>query len=70
MTVGQRIRARREARRLSLDGLAKKIKRNKSTVLRYETGALSLRVAELERIADALGCDVRVLLSTRRRGAA
>lgn len=69
MTVGDRIRARREVRKLTLAALAEKIGRNKSTVLRYETGELSLRLDELERIADALGCDVRVLLPRRGRAA-
>lgn len=70
MTVGEQIRARRESKRLTLAGLAGLIKRNKSTVLRYETGELPLRVDELERIAEALGCDVRVLLPRRQRVAA
>lgn len=70
MTVGDRIRARREVRKLTLAALAEKIGRNKSTVLRYETGELSLRLDELERIAEALGCDVRLLLPSRRGRAA
>jgi transcriptional regulator with XRE-family HTH domain len=69
MTVGEQIRARREAKRLTLAGLAERIGRNKSTVLRYETGELSIRLDELQRIADALGCDVRVLIPKRRRAA-
>jgi transcriptional regulator with XRE-family HTH domain len=71
MSIGNLIRMRRRAKRLTLADLAGRIGRNKSTVLRYETGAVRVSADDLQRIAGALGCNVTALLprGAKRRAA-
>ena len=69
MTLGTNIRARRQAKGLTLAAVADRLGWHKTTVLRYETGALSPRYADLERLAGVLGTDVRSLIPQRRRAA-
>ena len=55
MGVGERIRAARVARGLSVNGLAKRIGKDRSTVYRYENGFIDdVPISVLEPIAKAL----------------
>lgn len=54
-TVGDRIRQRREEKGLTQDALAEKLSMNKSTVTRYESGAIEkIKLPVLEKLAEAL----------------
>lgn len=55
MNTGQRIRERRKELKISVDELAKKIKKDRSTIYRYENGDIeNLPLDILDPIADAL----------------
>ena len=55
MTSGERVRARRQARRISLRTLAVRATIGRSTLSRIERDVQEPRGDELERIAEALG---------------
>lgn len=56
MTTGKRIKLKREELDLTLEDLAKKLGVNRSTVYRYECGAIEkMPISILRPIADALG---------------
>lgn len=55
MTIGDRIKARRIELGLSVEELAKRLGKNRTTVYRYETGYIeNLPIDILEPIAEAL----------------
>lgn len=55
MNIGQRISARRKELKMSADELAKKLKKDRSTIYRYEKGDIeNLPLDILEPIAEAL----------------
>ncbi|WP_304508581.1 helix-turn-helix domain-containing protein [Anaerotignum sp.] len=55
MDVGQRIRACRKKRGLTVDELAERLEKNRATVYRYENGTIeNLPITILEPIAKAL----------------
>ena len=55
MRIGQRIKKRRKALKMSADDLAKRLGKDRSTVYRYEKGDIeNLPLDILEPIADAL----------------
>lgn len=55
MRIGERIRQRRNELELSLEQLAQKLGKNRSTVYRYETGDIeNMPLDVLKPIADAL----------------
>lgn len=55
MEVGQRIRACRKKRGLTVDELAERLEKNRATVYRYENGSIeNLPITILEPIAKAL----------------
>lgn len=55
MTIGQRIRLARIQRGLSIDDLADKLGKNRTTVYRYENGEIeNLPLGILDSLADAL----------------
>lgn len=62
LTIGRRIRARRQQRGLSLQQLAERLDRAPSQVSVIENGKRELRLSELARIAEALGVPVEDLL--------
>lgn len=53
--IGALVRTHRENANLSADALGRLIGVHGNTVLRYERGEVRLSVAQLERIAAALG---------------
>ena len=60
--VGKRIKLYRNAAGLSLDKLAKKIYRSKSTVSKYERGLISIDIATLYEIATVLQINIEQLI--------
>lgn len=60
--VGQRIKLYRNAAGLSLDKLAKKIYRSKSTVSKYERGLISIDISTLFEIAKVLQINIEQLI--------
>lgn len=55
MNIGQRISARRKELKMSADELAKRLKKDRSTIYRYEKGDIeNLPLDILEPIAEAL----------------
>jgi len=55
MTIGSRIKSAREAKGFTLEELARRLGMNRSTLSRYETGAIAgIPSDSIERIADAL----------------
>ena len=55
MTVGKRIRERRNELHMSVDELAKRLNKNRATVYRYEKGEIeNLPIDVLEPLAKAL----------------
>lgn len=55
MRIGQRIRERRKELKISVDDLAKKLHKDRSTIYRYEKGDIeNLPLDILSPIADAL----------------
>lgn len=54
--LGERIAALRERAGLSQDALAQKVGSNQKTVAYWERRAVSLKPAQIEAIAAALGC--------------
>ena len=54
--IGERIAALRERAGLSQDALAQKVGSNQKTVAYWERRAVTLKPAQIEAIASALGC--------------
>lgn len=55
MSIGQRIKTMRKQRGLSIDDLAVKLDKNRTTVYRYETGDIeNLPLGILDSLANAL----------------
>ncbi|MDD6289075.1 MAG: helix-turn-helix transcriptional regulator [Eggerthellales bacterium] len=63
LALGAAIRERREAQGLSQEKLALMIGSSKSHIWRVETGRVGVGIDDLSRIADALGTQVRDLLT-------
>ncbi len=63
LALGQAIRARREEQGLSQEKLALMVGSSKSHIWRIETGRVGVGIDDLSRIADALGAEVRSLIS-------
>lgn len=63
LALGNAIRERRESQGLSQEKLALMIGSSKSHIWRIETGKVGVGIDDLSRIADALGVEVRSLLS-------
>lgn len=61
--LGDAIRARRESQELSQERLALMVGSSKSHIWRIETGRVGVGIDDLSRIADALGVEVRELLT-------
>lgn len=61
--LGTAIRARREEQGLSQERLALMVGSSKSHIWRIETGRVGVGIDDLARIADALGVQVRDLLT-------
>ena len=61
--LGEAVRQRRESQGLSQDRLAKMVGSSKSHIWRIETGRVGVGIDDLARIADALGTQVRDLLT-------
>lgn len=62
MKVGERIRAARVARGLTVPELAERLKRGQQSVYRWEWGKVIPRVDDVERIARALDVPLSELL--------
>ena len=58
MTIGEKVKAAREEKRLSQKALADKIGLSEYTVIRLEKGRREPRPSELEKIAEVLGVPV------------
>ncbi|BDF03010.1 helix-turn-helix domain-containing protein [[Clostridium] hylemonae] len=63
--VGKNIKKYRLAYKLTLEELAKKIHKSKSTMSKYEKGLISLDVATLEEIADVFQISPAYLLAVQ-----
>ena len=64
MTVGERIRARRKELHMSLDDLSRETGIPKSTIQRWETGAIqNMGQSGLQKVASALKIDIQFLLT-------
>lgn len=63
LALGEAIRARRESQGLSQERLALMVGSSKSHIWRIETGRVGVGIDDLSRIADALGTEVRSLLT-------
>lgn len=63
ITLGNAIRKRREEQGLSQEKLALMVGSSKSHIWRIETGRVGVGIDDLSRIADALGTQVRSLVS-------
>lgn len=61
-SIGEIIRSCRHARQMSLHQLASQIQKSKSTLAKYETGALNIDVDTLYEIANALHVSVDSLM--------
>ncbi|MCR4955062.1 MAG: helix-turn-helix transcriptional regulator [Lachnospiraceae bacterium] len=61
--VGENIKKFRKAEGLSLEELAGRVYKSKSTISKYEKGTISIDIATLDEIAKALEVDVSMLLS-------
>lgn len=63
MTIGDRIRSRRQELGFSVDELATRLGKNRATVYRYENGDIeNLPVGILEPLASALGTSEAYLI--------
>ncbi len=63
LLLGSAVRARREKQGLSQEKLALMVGSSKSHIWRIETGRVGVRLDDLARIADALGTEVRNLIT-------
>ncbi len=63
--VGQKIKLYRKKRKMTLDDLAKIIYKSKATVSKYENGEISIDIATLYDIAEALSVNIEQLLYTK-----
>lgn len=54
--IGDNIRSRRKALKMSIEELSKKVGVSKQTISRYEIGAINIPSDKIEKIAQALGC--------------
>ena len=65
MTIGDRIRARRQELGFSVDELAARLGKNRATVYRYENGAIeNLPISVLEPLAKALETTLAYLIGS------
>ncbi len=63
MTIGQRIKSMRKEQGLSIDDLAEKLGKNRTTVYRYENGDIeNLPLGILDSLAEALNTTPAYLL--------
>lgn len=63
MDMGQKIKSMRESRGMTLEELGDKVGVGKSTVRKWETGAIAnMRRDKIAKIADALGCSASYLM--------
>lgn len=60
--IGKRIRTFRKKRNITLEDLASRIHKSKSTISKYETGEISVDIETMYEIADALEIHVEQLL--------
>lgn len=65
--IGQLIRQERKKQALTLELLAKKINKSTSTLAKYEKGEISIDIATLYDIADALQLNIEHLLIPQQR---
>ncbi len=63
--VGQKIKLYRKKRKMTLDDLAKIIYKSKATVSKYENGEISIDIATLYDISEALSVNIEQLLYTQ-----
>lgn len=63
LALGSAVREKREAQGLSQERLALMVGSSKSHIWRIETGRVGVGIDDLARIADALGVQVRDLLT-------
>lgn len=66
--VGQRIRAYRKAKNLTIETFAGMIGKSKATVSKYENGDISIDIEMLFTIAEALGVSVNQLIDYEMLG--
>ncbi|WP_410208731.1 helix-turn-helix domain-containing protein [Fusobacterium sp.] len=67
LKIGENIRKVRKSKNISLEKLADKIDKSKSTVAKYECGLLKISVEVLYEIADAMKVSVNTLLVPQGR---
>lgn len=65
--IGQQIKQFRKTKRLTQEQLARAIHKSKPTIAKYESGAISVDIETLYKIADALNVHVEELLIPNRQ---
>ena len=71
MTIGERIRLRRQELRMSADDLAEKLGKNRATVYRYESNDIeNFPISILPTLADALHCSEAYLMGWQEKASA
>ena len=71
MTIGERIRLRRQELRMSADDLAEKLGKNRATIYRYESNDIeNFPISILPALADALHCSEAYLMGWQEKASA
>lgn len=60
--IAQRIRQVRESRKMTQAELAEKLKTDRVYITQLEGGKINMSIDYLQRVCDALGCKLRVIL--------
>jgi transcriptional regulator with XRE-family HTH domain len=68
VAVGARLRAVRQQAGLTQETLARRLGTTQSAIARLEAGRLRLSLEALSRTAEALGCDVSLVIAEREVG--
>jgi len=66
--VGQKIKEAREAANLTLEELGLKIGMPKTNLSRLENGKHKINVETIDKIAQALNCDLKIELEPKLQG--
>lgn len=71
MTIGERIRLRRQELRMSADELAAKLGKNRATIYRYESNDIeNLPISIIPELSKALNCSEAYLMGWQEKKSA